>query len=95
MIRRYLLELVPVGGERWADVPPVCRLRRALKGLSRGYGLKAVSVESVIVESGKGAREQTRTEPANRNPLETQAEESDRYRSVAAASEFTEGEFTE
>jgi hypothetical protein len=41
---RWRLELVALGGERWADTPPVIRLRAALKRVLRDHGLKALTV---------------------------------------------------
>lgn len=39
----FLLTLVPVPG----DVPPIVRIRRALKVLRRAFGLRCVSVEEL------------------------------------------------
>lgn len=44
---RILLELAPLGGRRWADVPASVRLRRVLKALARGYGFRVVTVVEI------------------------------------------------
>lgn len=40
----YRVDLVPVDSKRWESVPGSVRLRRALKAMLRGYGLRAVDV---------------------------------------------------
>lgn len=45
---RVLLELAPLPGPQWP--PPVVRLRRALKALGRGYGLKVTLVSPLPPE---------------------------------------------
>lgn len=41
---RYLVELAPIGGARWAGVPPARRLARLLKSAARAFGLRCVAV---------------------------------------------------
>jgi glucose-6-phosphate 1-dehydrogenase len=40
----YTLELVPIESKKWRDVPISIRLRKALKALSRAYGLRVTKI---------------------------------------------------
>ena len=44
MPERFHLELEPDGGEAWAPVAPLDRLRRLVKASARSYGLRCVAV---------------------------------------------------
>jgi len=47
MPERFHLELEPDGGEAWAPVAPLDRLRRLVKASARSYGLRCVAVRPV------------------------------------------------
>lgn len=60
---RYILELEPAGGDRWAPVPPAVRLRRLLKAAARAYGLRVVQAVQTSAPDPRSNRRAPAIEP--------------------------------